>query len=136
MLDKDTPLDIKIRVLTAGEDRNNTERVSPVLDMVAQYYTNWSDTWNRGGLLDMEFRKNIVEEISGKKFPALGEYGRDGSKWLPALFGNNEFVEEYRKIDWEGPQMKKIFEKYAKDVYGVEEKKENLGKIKPRKISG
>jgi hypothetical protein len=78
---------------------------------------NYSDAWNRKGMLLMEFRKNCLEEITGQKFPSLADFGSpksfrgtDGEAFLKALWTAPGFKEAYEQVDWTSATSRKAFE--------------------------
>lgn len=85
-------------------------RGSVVADLM-KYYSRHDETWHRGGLLVMEFRKNILEEMSGQKFPDLFENDKNGTLWLKLLFTNKTFAKLYKNMDWQSKDLQKAYEK-------------------------
>lgn len=79
---------------------------------------SWTDLWNRKGILTMEFRKNYIEQISGKDFPDLVDFGDKNMEYLQALKDNAEFQKWYKKIDWDSEDsqkaMKEAYDKMLK----------------------
>ncbi len=77
-------------------------------------YSRSVDLWNRGGILALEFRKNIVEELTGKKFASFGRNDMyNPSGWLNKLFSEPGFRKTYESIDWNGKHMRLAFSEYA-----------------------
>ncbi len=82
----------------------HSEQISKLVD----FYSQWSDGWNAGGLIHLKFRKDFVEHLSENKFKDITDFENEAD-WLVYLKSNDDFQQEYRKIDWESPGMQSLF---------------------------
>jgi hypothetical protein len=93
---------------------------SGILQKLVYTLSDWADIWNRGGVITLKFRKEVVESLSGKKFPDITEYkkadGKTDLDWIRALFKNSEFKKIYESIPWDGPDMKNLYNEVYKKV--------------------
>lgn len=87
-------------------------------------YEHGGDLWNRGGIMDMVFRVAIVEELSGLKFKTLADFGGDTKAeddWFTYLFADKDFTDNYNKINWNGTEMRSVFNYYYKSLTSYED---------------
>jgi len=85
-------------LLITGQKSDN--RLSPLQKFVRE--SQFSDLWNRQGLLVTQTRVHYTERLTGKRFAGLNEY--DNPKdWLKALWKDTGFSTTYSQIDWNNP---------------------------------
>jgi len=106
----------------------------PVL-LVLLRFSETTDLWNRTGVINVEFRKRVIESLTGKSFPEPDGFPTEAA-WLSALFSSKDFASAYAKIDWSSAGMQAIFEEYYSELASGSElsKMEKMGRLVPRKI--
>lgn len=59
------------------------------------------DMWQHGSILSMQYRKNIVEHVTGLKFPDAPMKASEELGWLKNLMADERFKKAYDSINWE-----------------------------------
>jgi|GEM_PF-7062682 len=123
----DATKSLKLKIASLQEGGLGEEGLAyrpPELQAVGEYFSRYSDLWNRSGVIALEFRKNILEAKTGKKFKSLEDFGRDAigrrndDKFIEYLFSNKEFVEAYNSIEWNGTEMRSVFKNQYQTAAG------------------
>lgn len=59
-----------------------------------------NDLWQHGAVLTMQYRKGIVEQITGQKFPDAPLKPSEELAWFKQLMGDQRFRSVYDSLDW------------------------------------
>ncbi len=107
--------------------KNETD---PRLETVVGFYAEFDDLWNRGGLLDIEFRRSILDHLHKSAGGNTGGFSdgwkadmthnlidwhtefkpeRSAGKSLDRLFSDAEFKKLYDGMDWNGIEWQSVF---------------------------
>jgi hypothetical protein len=92
----------KINILTQGTPESEQSN-------------NWTDVWSRGGLLILSFRVAVLNNLNGTHYPNLAEMRKRASGpaaedlWIKTLHDDPHFTSDYKKVNWEGPEMRQAF---------------------------
>jgi hypothetical protein len=105
------PFTDKLLVLVTSEYnfRNDFAKTGTTVYAMHEFYTEGIDVWNKNAILSLKIRKDVVEELSGKKWPDPPLDQHEEEPWVRSLMEDQEFRAVYDRIDWNGAAMKAAY---------------------------